>query len=127
MIFILANLSFIFAANPGVCDLPKKLFFVLPPWWEYLKGTEKFGECVPAFIFPNDILPVGLAVIDMLLRLSALVAIASVIIAGVSYITATGEVQKAASARKRIYNSLMGLAIVAIASGVVAFVGNSLA
>lgn len=106
----------------------KGSFFGLPPWWKYLPDDRFTAGCAitDKFVFPNDILPVGLAIVDMLLRLAALVAIASVIVAGVLYITAGGDVQKAASARKRIYNALIGLAIVAIASGVVAFIGNSL-
>lgn len=125
MILFLANLSTFFAATVS-CPLPKKLFFVVPPWWQYLDGKEEFGQCMPVFTFPNDILPVGLAIVDMLLRLAGLIAIISIIIAGVGYITAGGAVEKTASARKRIYNSLIGLAIVAIASGVVAFIGNKL-
>lgn len=100
-------------------------FFFLPTWWEYLPEP-KPPTCVINFNFPNDILPVGLAIIDMLLRVAGLIAIVSIIIAGISYITAAGAVEKTASARKRIYNSLIGLAIVAIASGVVAFIGNKL-
>jgi len=102
-------------------------FFGLPPWWKYIDSKKINQNCTIDVEVPNDILPIGLAVVDMLLRVAALVAIASVIIAGVAYITAAGDVQKTASARKRIYNSLIGLAVVAIASGVVAFIGNSLA
>lgn len=102
-------------------------FFFLPPWWEYLPASKFAADCsIKAFNFPGDLLPVGLAVVDMLLRVAGLVAIVSIIIAGVQYITASGMVEKTASARKRIYNALIGLAIVAIASGVVAFIGNTL-
>lgn len=114
-----------FAATP--CN--QHIFFFLPPWWEYLPAS-KFApppDCsIQVFAFPDDLLAVGLAVVDMLLRVAGLVAIISIIIAGVGYITASGDVQKTASARKRIYNALIGLAIVAIASGAVAFIGNTL-
>lgn len=126
MIVFLANLSSFFAVTGQACTLPKKLFFVVPPWWQYLEGKEEFGRCAPVFNFPNDIPVIGLAIVDMLLRVAGLIAIISIIIAGVSYITAAGAVEKTASARRRIYNSLIGLAIVAIASGVVAFIGNTL-
>ncbi len=105
----------------------KSFFFFLPPWWEYLPASKFAADCsIQSFDFPNDLLAVGLAVVDMLLRVAGLVAIISVIIAGVTYITASGAVEKTASARRRIYNSLIGLAIVALASGFVAFVGNTL-
>lgn len=109
------------------CDLGKPAFFFLPPWWEYLNGTpDQLGACTPDVTFPHVILPVGLAIIDILIRVSGLVAIVSIIIAGVSYITASGNSEKAASARRRIYNSLIGLAIVFVAAGVVGFIGKSL-
>jgi len=106
----------------------KNMFFFLPSWYEYLPVAQNAdGTCaVQNFAFPHDLLPIGLAIIDILVRLAGLVAIISIIIAGVTYITASGNPEKAASARKRIYNSLIGLAIVFIAAAVVAFIGNSL-
>lgn len=101
-------------------------FFFIPPWWEYINPAKIGADCSIAFSFPNDLLAVGLAIVDMLLRVAGLVAIVSIIIAGVGYITAAGQVEKTASARKRIYNALIGLAVVTIASGVVAFIGNTL-
>lgn len=121
LIFYKASLFFL-AATPATCN---HKFFFLPTWWEYLQLD---SSCtVVSFTFPGDLLPVGLAIIDMLLRLAGLVAIISIIIAGVGYITAGGTVEKAASARRRMYNALMGLGVVAVASGFVAFIGNKLA
>jgi len=109
------------------CTLSTKTFFFFPPWWEFLKGSQDaLGQCTPDFTFPGDIWVVGLAIVDMLIRLAGLVAVISIIVAGVAYITASGNPEKAASARRRIYNSLIGLAIVFIAAAVVAFIGNSL-
>lgn len=113
--------SFFFAATS--CS---HSFFFFPNWWEYLPTQPSPPDCSIAFTFPGDLLAVGLAVVDMLLRAAGLVAIISIIAAGVSYITAAGTVEKTASARRRIYNSLIGLAVVAIASGSVAFIGNTL-
>ena len=128
MIPLVAKASlFLFAAPGDACNLPSSTFFFLPPWWEYLKGAQdQLGQCTPAVNFPHVILPIGLALLDILIRLSGLVAIVSIIIAGVTYITSSGNPEKAASARKRIYNALIGLAVVFIAAGVVAFIGNSL-
>ncbi len=133
-IFTLLLTSTVYAALPepggggrtggGLC--PSKTFFFLPPWWEYLPKQPTLPDCSITFNFPGDLLAVSLAIVDMLLRVAGLVAIMSIIIAGVGYITAGGMVEKTASARKRIYNALIGLAVVAVASGVVAFIGNSL-
>jgi type IV secretory pathway VirB2 component (pilin) len=62
----------------------------------------------------------------MLIRLAGLVAVVMVIFAGVSYMTAQGNAEKAASARRRIYQSLIGLVIVFVAAGFVSFIGNKL-
>lgn len=105
----------------------KSSFFFIPVWYKYLTVTETGQVCNVVFKVPDDLLPVGLVIVEMLLRLGGLAATISIIIAGVSYITAGGDAQKAASARKRIINSLVGLAIVFVASGFVAFVGNRLA
>jgi len=51
----------------------------------------------------------------------------SIIFSGVMYITAQGNVEKATSARRRVYNSLIGLAIALVATAFVTFLGNTLA
>ncbi|HET6864209.1 MAG TPA: hypothetical protein VFH37_03370 [Candidatus Saccharimonadales bacterium] len=108
--------------------MPQKHFLFLPPWWEYIKSgsTDALGQCAPNFNFPTDIWLVGLAVLDMLLRLAGFVAVISIIIAGFQYQFTMGNPEKAAAARRRLYNSLIGLAIALIATAVVTFIGNEL-
>jgi hypothetical protein len=101
-------------------------FFFFPSWWEYLPTQPTPPACSITFNFPSDIWAVGLALLDILLRVAGFIAIISIIIAGVGYITSSGNPENAAKARKRIYNSLIGLAIVFVASGAVAFIGNKL-
>src|SRR5581483_11668699 len=82
------------------CKQPN--FFFLPHWYEYLKVTEdaKSQSCLVNFKFPADIWTVGLAILDMLLRLAGFIAVISIIIAGVMYITSTGNPEKGVSARR---------------------------
>lgn len=109
------------------CTIGNNPFFGFPHWWKYLNAqSDPTGKCVPAFNSPSDTWAVGLAIIDMLLHLAGIVAVVSIIIAGVSYIMAAGATDKITSARKRIVNSLVGLAIVLVASALVSFIGNSL-
>ena len=132
--FFVAKLSLFILAAPGdPCTLDKSnFFFILPPWWEFLNGAEgAYGECGPSVTDGGTfdgmaILAIGLAVIDMLTRLAGLVAVVVVIAAGVSYMFAQGSVEKTAEARRHIYQALIGLAIVFVAAGFVAFVGNKL-
>lgn len=108
------------------CKLDKPFFFFLPPWWEYLNGAgDASGNCEPSFNFPESLWVVGLAVLDMLMRVAGLIAVVSIIIAGVESIFSGGNAEKAVSARRRIWNSLIGLGIVVVASAVVAFIGKN--
>ncbi len=118
--------------KPGAsCDLTNptifKTFFIIPPWWEYLSGKyDQLLQCSPDFHFPTDILPVGLAVLDMLLRLAGFLAVVSIIIAGVEYITAAGNIDKITNARRRWINALIGLSIALVATAAVSFIGRKL-
>jgi hypothetical protein len=114
----------------AACPLPgtgTNSFFGFPHWWKYLNGaTDPLGRCAPNFNFPGDTWAVGLAVLDMLLHLAGIAAVISIIIAGISYITAAGSADKITAARKRIINSILGLAVALVAAAVVSFIGNRL-
>ena len=129
---LLAKLpTIIFAANAAnTCAGAKKnLFFFLPPWYEYLPmQPDQLGKCAPVLHFPSDLgslWAIGLAVIDILLRLGGFVAVISIIWAGLDYMLTMGNAEKGVSARKRIVNSIVGLAIVLIAITLVKFIGKS--
>jgi hypothetical protein len=117
--------------NISPCD-PNKAhnfsFFSFPHWWQYIHTGhfDGVGNCTPEINFPGGIWAIAFAVTDMLLYLAGMVAVISIIAAGVSHITSEGNPEKAAAARKRIWNSLIGLGIVLIAGGVVSFIGNRL-
>jgi hypothetical protein len=113
--------------NPNT-DNPAHAFFHFPHWWQYISRGQKdfLGHCTPVVGFPDGIWAIALAVSSMLLYLAGLVAVFSIIASGVMYMFAAGNPEKAASARKRLYNSLIGLAIVFAAAPVVAFLGSKL-
>jgi hypothetical protein len=128
IVFVKLNAVF-FAAAPAapVCTIDKNSFFGFPTWWQYLNvEKDPLGKCVPQFSFPSDTWAVGLAALDMLLYFAGVAAVISIIIAGISYITAAGSSDKITAARKRIVNSLLGLAVVLVASSLVSFIGNRL-
>jgi hypothetical protein len=128
---ILLKLNTLAAFSIGPCDptqVNHNSFFGFPPWWKYIHtgNYDGLGNCTPTVDFPSGIWAIAFAVIDMLLYLAGIVAVVSIIIAGISYITAAGNAEEITSARKRIVNSLIGLAIVLIAAAVVSFVGNAI-
>lgn len=98
--------------------------FLLPTWHKYLDHD---SECrISEFSFPADLSSVAVGIVDILLRVGALVAVAYVIYGGFQYLTSQGEPDKAANARKTIINAVVGLVIAMIATGAVSFIGGQL-
>lgn len=125
---ILSKINYLAVAsncNPNK-DNTNHTFFGFPTWWEYITTGQKdlFGKCTPVVNLPQGAWAIAFAVVDMLLYLAGLVAVISIIIAGIQYITSLGNSDSTTKARKRIQNSLIGLAIVLIAAPVVSFIGN---
>ena len=126
---LLYKIPFYFAVvgdcNPNT-DNTSNPFFGFAHWWKYISKGEKdvFGNCTPVVTFPDGIWAIAFAVADMLLYLAGLVAVFAIIVSGVMYLTADGNPEQAKAARRRIYNSIIGLAIVLVAAPTVAFLGN---
>ena len=69
---------------------------------------------------------IGLAVVDILLRLAGTVAVIFVIYGGIRLIISEGEPDNFKKAKESIFNALIGLLIVLVSTGAVNFVGNTL-
>jgi hypothetical protein len=133
----LLNLNqFIFAVSAGSpCKVSEvansaTTFFFLPHWWEFIPSSQfqydTLLQCQPNFKFPENLFPLGLAVIDILLRLAGFAAVIAVMISGVMYMTGQGNPERGSAARKALFNSLIGLGIAFAATVAVAFVGKKL-
>lgn len=103
-------------------------FLGLPTWYEYLSGTTDSVThlCTPQISGLMDIWLIVAAVIDILLRIAALVAVAFVIYGGFSYITSQGEPDKTSQARGTIISALVGLVIAVMAAVIVGFIATSI-
>lgn len=109
----------------GTCD--RQGIQIIPAWYHYLdRSVDSTGHCGLEFDFPDDIGLVLLAIVEILLRLAAIVSVAFVIIGGFRYITSQGEPDKAKGAQQTITNAIIGLVIAMLATGVVAFIGGRL-
>ena len=75
---------------------------------------------------PNDFWLIGLGIVDILLRVAGLVAVAFVVYGGFMYMTSQGEPDKTSKAKNTLLNSLIGLTIAIMATVIVSFVGSSL-
>jgi len=115
------------------CTYPSTSFLGLPVWYKYLAAQyDETGRCAPvlsgedAGTKANSALPIGLAILEGMLRISGIVAVVMIFWSGFKYITSQGNPEAAAGARKTAINALIGLAIVILATTLVSFVGNSL-
>ena len=102
-------------------------FLGFPTWYKYAcdhefrflaipPGTENAG--------PSDIPLVLLAVVEIMLRIAALAAVAYVVFGGIKYVVSQGEPDKISEARGTIINALAGLLISTFAIAFVSFLGD---
>lgn len=117
-------------------------FFGLEPWYHFLPDSElgRSGDpcaikCFNIFVQKNnnecgqqesDIPGVVLAVIDDLLRVAAMVAVAFIIIGSFEYVGSRGNSERTASAQSTIMSALTGLAIALVAVALISFLGGQL-
>jgi hypothetical protein len=109
---------------------PTKGITILPSWYKYISKDEQAsaqsGSCELKFAFPDDIGAILLAVVEILLRIGAIVAVFYVIYGGFLYMTSQGEPDKAKNAQTTITNAIIGLVVALLATAVVTFIGRRL-
>jgi hypothetical protein len=106
-------------------------FFGLLPWYYYLPSSDLDAPTCSIrnfnFLGSHSDLPlVLLAIVDDLLRIAGLVAIAFVIVGAIRYTTSQGNPDDTAKAQSTIINALIGLAFATVAVGIVSFLGAKL-
>jgi len=122
-------------------------FLGLKPWYHYMQdelGVPKHGKvpadpcgvrCFNIFVQaqPNecgqtqsDIPGIVLVVIDDLLRIAGLAAIAFIIIGAFQYVASRGNAERTAQAQSTIISALTGLAVALVAVAFVSFLGKRL-
>lgn len=113
----------------AACDLKSGagFFFGFPHWYDYLDGIKDAnGKCIPSIQGLSDVWLIVAAIIEILLRVAALLAVAMVIYGGVSYMTSQGEPDKTSSAKSTVVNALIGLGIAVMAAFIVTFIAGSI-
>ncbi len=106
----------------------KGSFFSFPTWYKYLEGFTSTVDgtevCTPQIKGINDFWLIGLAIVEILLRIAILAAIIFVMMGGLKYVTSRGNPEKLGQAKTSIVDALIGLAIAIIATAVVGFIGG---
>lgn len=117
MVYYMQNLA-------APCALPDGGLF-LPTWYKYIEGDiDSLGKCSLNANMPDDIGRILLGVIEIMLRVGGIAAVAFVVYGGFRYITSQGEPEQTKSARQTITNALIGLMLSITATGIVAFIGS---
>jgi hypothetical protein len=110
--------------NENLCN-PARSFLGLPTWYKYLDAeTDSTGRCSPVIENAQAAVPIGIAILEGMIRLGGLVAVVMIFIGAFRYITSQGSPEAATTARKTIINALVGLVIVIVSTSVVSYIGN---
>ncbi|HSX45284.1 MAG TPA: hypothetical protein VLF39_04255 [Candidatus Saccharimonadales bacterium] len=117
-----------FFGAPAVTCSKASNFFALPRWYKYLSYSKSAltGKCEVTIHSWGQYWLIGLAALDIVMRIAGLVAVAFVIWGGFTYLISQGEPDKTAEARRTIVNALIGAVIAVIAASAVGFIGNRL-
>jgi hypothetical protein len=103
-------------------------FFGFPKWYKYLPGTidPNSGLCSPQLNSLSSIWLIAAAIIEIMLRVAAIVAVIFVIYGGFAYVTSQGEPESTGRAKSTIVNALVGLAVAVSAAAIVTFIASSI-
>jgi hypothetical protein len=106
-------------------------FLGFKTWYYYLPSSDFDGCKIKDFNFlptngRSDIVLILLAVIDDLLIVAGVVAVAFVVIGAFRYVASQGDPEKTAQAQSTIINALVGTAIAITATVFVNFLGQRL-
>jgi hypothetical protein len=108
----------------------KGSFLGLESWFHYLPKSDFDGNCnIQNFTVlgsKSELLLIGLAILDDLIRIAALVAVGYVIYGGIQYVTSQGSPDATGKAQQTIINALIGVVLATLAASIVGFVGAKL-
>lgn len=105
------------------CNNPSSNFLAFPTWYEYLCLNSN-GH--PTISNINDVWLIVAAIIDILLRVGAILAVIFIIYGGIRYITSQGNPEQTNHAKNTILSAVIGLIITIVASVVVGFIAGAL-
>ncbi len=95
----------------------------LTTWYQYLNCNSVGAPIINNI---NDIWSIAAAIIDILLKLSALIAVGITIYGGAQYMTSSGNAEKTNKAKNTILYAVIGLAVALTAEILINFVLNKL-
>jgi hypothetical protein len=121
---MLPFITYFSATVTGCTNEKTGSFLGFPTWYKYLDRVEVGNDCVVRITHINDVWLIVAAIIELLLRIGALVAIGMVIAGGVQYVTSEGNPDKAKKALNTIITAAIGLALTIASAAIVTFVAG---
>ncbi len=114
-------------ADANSCSKP---FLGLETWFHFLPSSAFDSNCNITNFNVLDknsgFLLIGLAILDDLIRIAALVGVGYVIYGGIQYVTSQGSPDATKRAQQTIINALIGVVLAVLAASIVTFIGNRL-
>lgn len=92
-----------------------------PRWY---RGLQVDSDCHPVFTNLDEIWMVVANVLDILLRLSAILAVVFIIYGGIRYIVSQGNSDQLQAAKQIITYAVIGLVLALLASTIVGFIAG---
>lgn len=121
-----------FTTFAAACRLPESVYGI-PTWYKYLPGeTDPLNSSVCRVVMDfsfgalTSLLAIGLAVIEILLFIAGIIAVAFIVYGGFRYVLSQGSPENTKIAKDSVLNAVIGLVITIIATTVVRFIGNRL-
>jgi hypothetical protein len=105
----------------GECK--KTLFFGIPTWYKYLP-KKSTTPCELDIQELGQVLLILLAVVEILTRLGAFLAVGYIIWGGIKFTMSQGEPDGIANARNTIINAVIGLILTVMATALITFIGQ---
>lgn len=118
----------IFKTIAATCNAHSAGLLAFPTWYEYLPCAPDpiTHKLAPQLLGINDVWLIAAAIIEIFLRIAAVLAVVFVIYGGVQYLTSQGAPERTDQARKTILSAVIGLAIAISAGVVIAFIAKKL-
>ncbi len=113
-----------FAAATACINGTSSKLLGFPTWYEYLSCTGSPATS-PELNSLSDIWLIVAAVIEILLRIAALIAVGIIIYAGIQYSTSQGRPEETSKALSTIISAAIGLAICILSAVIVTFIAGS--
>lgn len=141
VLVVISSLMFIqiSSSSVGACSVPDNTLLGIPTWYKYLEGVEVIqpdgsSVCQPSIgiksgddkLPKKDLLLIGAAILEMLIRIAGIAAFFYLIYGGFMYLTSSGNSDSTKKAGSTLLNAAIGLAIAISATTLVNFFANRL-